>query len=224
MPMLNCHNCKKDYWKTPSVAERSRFCSRHCQREFHGWNNLPNASCATCGKDMHLKPSKLKKLKHQPTCSTACMAKYREKVYSGSKNPNYRARTENGDGYRVVPPYANGMFVVSDEKLMHKAVASETLGVRKIRGFHVHHRDCDVLNNSPENLAVLTASDHKWIHKQFGVATLWAVMKGKVSFDDLISWSDDRERASRLLRLCVKDQSAEKLGVVNDGTLSPRQS
>lgn len=62
------------------------------------------------------------------------------------------------------------------------------------------------MNNDPENLAVLTISDHKWLHKQFGVAVLWAFCRGRIESETLVAWSDDRERAKRLLPLNVRIQ------------------
>lgn len=103
---------------------------------------------------------------------------------------------------------------------LHQAVCCEILGVQRIgNGLHVHHRDCDIMNNDPKNLAVLGASDHKWLHKQYGVATLWAFMKGKVGLEELISWSDDRSRAKRLLEIDVTMQNASEIGVAKDGEL-----
>lgn len=221
MPELSCVNCGSNYYKVPCLVAKSRFCSRDCQRAFHGWNNTPNASCGGCGKEMHVKPSKLAKMVHQPCCSRSCLANFRSGKYTGNKNPNFKARVLNHDGYRLSAPYASGFPSHIKESLLHKAVAARALGVSKIKGFHVHHRDCDVLNNQPENLAVLGSSDHKWIHKQFGNATLWALMKGKLTDVEMSKWSDNPTRALRVLRICVEDQVAEDIGKIDEGVLSP---
>lgn len=87
---------------------------------------------------------------------------------------------------------------------------------------HVHHRDCDVLNNDPMNLVALTTGDHIWLHKQYGNATLWAISHGKLSVSDAVSWSDDPSRASRLLTLTSISQSLayNNLGFTLDQVLT----
>lgn len=75
---------------------------------------------------------------------------------------------------------------------------------------HIHHRDCNGLNNKAENLALMTISDHKWIHKQFGVATLAAIMRGDIDICVAASWSDDPIRAEALLFQDVVSQGAIK--------------
>ena len=103
---------------------------------------------------------------------------------------------------------------------LHQAICCEILGVNRIgSGLHVHHRDCDVRNNEAENLSILSVSDHRWLHKQFGNATLWAYFHGKVDKNSLISWSDDKGRADRLLDLSVLNQSISEIGVVMGGAL-----
>jgi hypothetical protein len=112
---------------------------------------------------------------------------------------------------RVYTDACSGVTGLKSIKL-HQAVCCEVLGIEKIpKGLHVHHRDCDVMNNSPENLVVLNASDHKWLHKQYGIASLWAHFHGKIDSESLCDWSDDRQRARRLLDLKVTDQKAEEL-------------
>jgi hypothetical protein len=70
----------------------------------------------------------------------------------------------------------------------------------------VHHRDCNKRNNIPENLVVLSVSDHKWMHHQFGSAALNAYFFGKIDLDTLVGWSDNKERAARLLPLNLFSQ------------------
>lgn len=74
------------------------------------------------------------------------------------------------------------------------------------KGMHVHHRDCDVTNNEKSNLAFMTCSDHKWLHKQFGAAALKAVASGALDTQIAASWSDDPIRAEILLRADVSLQ------------------
>lgn len=47
---------------------------------------------------------------------------------------------------------------------VHVVAAEKSIGRRLLSGEHVHHIDGNKLNNSPENLRVLTISEHAKIH------------------------------------------------------------
>lgn len=49
-------------------------------------------------------------------------------------------------------------------KLVHRVVAEIHYGVSLTRSHHVHHVDGDKTNNAPENLQVMTASEHMAHH------------------------------------------------------------
>lgn len=223
-----CAHCGTSYRVIPARLASSKFCSKKCKWDHHGWSSEPNTKCTQCGVMFHIKESQKNRFKrtHGFFCSNACVGLFRRTgVYNGSKNPNYRGKTKDYDGYplREYPAACNAVGGFKRMKL-HQAVCCEALGVDRIGGgLHVHHRDCDVRDSSPGNLCVMTISDHKWIHKQFGNATLWAHAHGKIETSELASWSDDPERASRLLDLTVSDQSADALGVVVDGYLKAYQ-
>tara|TARA_R110000803_G_scaffold91785_1_gene159302 strand:+ start:482 stop:1018 length:537 start_codon:yes stop_codon:yes gene_type:complete len=173
----------------------------------------------------HLKPFAKKRFKRTLGyfCSNTCVGEFKSKgCYDGNKNPNYKGRTEDSDGYTLREYVDCGSRVNGLKRMkLHQAICCEALGVVKIgQGLHVHHRDCDVKNNDPKNLVVLLISDHKWIHKQFGSATLWAHYHGKVKTEQLISWSDNKDRASRLIDLNVLSQKATSIGMINEGELS----
>ena len=81
----------------------------------------------------------------------------------------------------------------------------------------MHHRDCNVDNNTPENLVLLINSEHRWLHKQFGSATLWAFINEKIKLETLLQWTDDIEKAKRLLPLNLLEQKIS--GVFKSGEL-----
>lgn len=227
MPVqLECKNCKSQYSVIPAKKDTSKFCSKKCKWDFNGWSSEPNTECTNCNKKFHMKPSQKKRYERKQGyfCSNQCLAKYREQCYRGEKNPNFRDRTKDENGFILVKKWSDCSNRFSDvkERKLHRAVCCEILGVKKIHGLFVHHRDANNENNAPENLVVLNGSDHRWIHKNFGNATLWAYMNGKVSEDELVSWCRDKKRARRLLPLCVINQKAEDLGVINDSELRLR--
>ena len=50
-----------------------------------------NVSCVVCGKEFHLKPSRIEKCKKMGvTCSVECSSKRRGEFYKGGNNPNYK--------------------------------------------------------------------------------------------------------------------------------------
>lgn len=212
MDSKKCLQCNSEFLVNRSRRDTAKFCSARCAN--NNKKKKPNTSCRSCGKALYLKPSRMNKLKWGAHCSVACLAKTKADAYLGESNPNYKGVRQDSDGYAYTYSDGNAKTLLNktDENKLHRAVCAESLGVRKLSsGFHVHHRDCDSKNNDIDNLAVMCISDHKWIHKQFGNACLWAFMRGLVDIEDLCKWSNDKDRARRLLNLKVSDQDARDL-------------
>lgn len=203
---VECKGCHKKESVNPSRAKNYVCCSKSCMGLYKTKEH--NVSCTECGKTFRQRPDRLKRNRKLGFfCSHSCQGKYKKKAYKGESNPNYRAAFKDYDGYPL--QYLPQIGRIKE----HTYVTITTLGIDKVpSGHHVHHRDCNVFNNDPENLAVLSISDHKWLHKQFGNATLWAFSKNKVRYDDLVSWSNDPERCKLLLLnlLNQKEQYASK--------------
>jgi len=202
-----CQQCGSPFQVPRTRATTAKYCSTQC-RDL-GAKRKPNQTCTSCGKAFYMKASQVARYSRKlgVFCSYACTAQAKSVAYSGESNPNHKGKNVDEDGYRIyVPPasYLNGLKRMK----LHQAVCCEALGIRQIpKGVHIHHRDCNLLNNEPENLVTLNISDHKWLHKQYGVATLWAFCTGKVGLDSLISWADDPERARKLLPLNINHQA-----------------
>lgn len=214
-----CLICSSEFSVIKTREHSAKYCSRKCSAEAK-LGEL-NTDCSNCGKAFHMKSSQKARYKRSLGyfCSVECSAVFKSKAYLDDKNPNNKNRNLSDDGYRIYSPQ-NSHLLGSKKMKLHIAVACEVLEISSIPvGYHVHHRDCDVMNNHPENLAVLSASDHKWLHKQYGNATLWAYVSGKIDLESLVSWSDDKERAFKLLPLNVKLQTSEEIGVVKGGEL-----
>jgi len=200
MVTVTCAVCGKQLEIFPTRAPKFRTCSRKCKGI---WLRklAPKVEklCVVCKKPFKTKQSHLGRRVY---CSKQCQGSAYATKYLAEHNPNYRGRTENWDGYPMKVDYKTHKTMP-----IHKAVVLEFLEVEKLgKNWTIHHRDCNVHNPVLENLAVLSRSDHKWLHKQFGNAGLWAYMRQKVSLDVLISWSNDPERARRLLLLNVTQQ------------------
>lgn len=204
----HCLFCSKAF-SVPDWRPQAKYCSAKCSAEAS--KSVPNCTCPECGSAFYAKPFHLKRYgsKFGNFCSIKCLSAARSRQTAGSNNPNYKGRNVDSDGYRLHSPSVGARFSNRQMKL-HQAVCFEILNIDKLpAGMHVHHRDCHTLNNEASNLAVLTVSDHKWLHKQFGNATLWAFCNGKIGLKELISWSDDPKRAERLLPLDVEKQALD---------------
>ncbi len=162
-----------------------------------------NAECTNCKKKFHLKPSAIKRYNRNMGifCCQKCCTDYKINYYKGANNPNYRGRTYDNDGYRLFHYPKKGRLAI------HRYNVFNHFGVEKLpKGYCIHHRDCDIYNNDLINLVVLSNSDHRWIHKNFGTAPLWGAMNGKIDIETLINLSTDKKRARDLLTLSVLDQ------------------
>lgn len=201
---IECAVCSSVFRVAGNRENTAKYCSRLCSAE--GSRKPVNSRCRECGSEFRRKPSKVSKSKIGFFCNTDCFALFKKKNNSGENNPNYKGRNVDSDGYRFNVPHASGFL--NSEKKLHRAIVADVLGVDKLpSNVHVHHRDCDQSNNVMGNLVMLTPSDHKWLHQQFGNATLWAFMNNKVGISDLADWSDDPIRAKRILFLDCLSQS-----------------
>lgn len=205
-----CANCGITFSVVSSRALTAKYCSTAC-RDI-GAKAAPNQTCDSCGSGFYMKQSQIDRYARNlgVFCSHGCTAKAKSIAYLGSKNPNHKGRNIDQDGYRLYSPQSS-LLLGNKRMKLHTAVCCEVLGIPAIpKDYHVHHRDCDVLNNTASNLSVLSASDHKWLHKQFGVATLWAYCEDKIPLCTLLQWTDDMPRASRLLPLTVLGQVGQQ--------------
>ena len=200
-----CEHCGINY-TVPHWRSSSMYCSRDCSDKSKIAKK--ELTCCQCGANFHMKKSQQLRYGRRLGyfCSSSCLAENKRISYSGDKNPNYKGRTEDADGYALIDIKSSRLLNCSVKRL-HQAVCCEIIGSETIPdGYVVHHRDCDKRNNTPENLLLVTPSDHRWIHKQFGSATLWAYMNGFIKIEDMILWSNDKERCKRLIPVSVIDQ------------------
>lgn len=199
---LKCLICNKEFKRYGKQSLTAKTCSFECLSKYNKAEN--NTICNECGCDFHMKESRKKKYKrtHGYFCSTNCVSSFRKTKYLGEENPNFRKQvTKDWDGYKLdyLPKFGR-------IKLHHKIVF-ETLNIDKLpKNYCVHHRDCNINNNDAINLVLLSPSDHRWLHKQFGNATLWAFINKKISLNELLKWTNDKERAKILLPLNVLEQ------------------
>lgn len=187
-----CKQCKKEY-DTQNPKLPNNICSSKCYDEFQKWNKEHNCKCPICEKEFYVKPSRLKKLKHKPTCSVECASKLKSQYMSGEGNHQYGLKgnlnasfkgeeiiqhNHNVDDimiYDPTHPYANQsgrvkkhrLLVEQNYKLFNEKFFLK-IGGRIVlkKEYHVHHKDGNHDNNEIGNLEVLTRSEHTSIHNK----------------------------------------------------------
>ena len=105
---------------------------------------------------------------------------------TGENHHNYLGRLFcDPDGYVLVlkPDWYTGR-VGSKHVYEHQVVVAQMLGLTSApEEMHIHHIDEDRTNNSPDNLAIVTAQGHKTIHARSPLRrlTLWELHRSGTS-------------------------------------------
>ncbi len=87
---------------------------------------------------------------------------------SGKKHPRHKDDYINWQGYRFVDAPAWYEGTTKAGKVMeHVCVGCEKYALRSLpKGYVIHHKDEDKLNNHPDNLELLTISQHMKVHAE----------------------------------------------------------
>lgn len=214
MTIVQCLKCCKDFEIKPSRLGKAKFCSRECSDSYPRKKNVHH--CSECGVHFPIKKSAVERRKVWGVfCSGKCSSAFRSRMILGDNNPNSKSRNYDHDGYRLYVPYGKGKVK------LHRWNAIQALGIDSIpKDIHIHHKDCNILNNDPKNLQAMSLPDHRWVHKEFGSATLWALQHDKVTLESVTSWSSDPTRANYLLQQNVITQG-EQLKAYREIGLEP---
>lgn len=218
-----CEYCKADFMVPEWRREKARYCSRPCLSEGKKLETIARHAadqieCVQCKKPFYLKPSHRGKANSLGNCcSAACVGEHRKMAYIGTANPNWRGKGTDSDGYALFLPQLKPGSKLGKMKA-HQAVACEILGISKMPyGIHIHHRDCNRLNNNSWNLSLMSPSNHKWLHHQFTKAELTAYANGDIEVEDMIIKSKNPFKAHYLLILDVNTQAEiiKMIGIKN---------
>lgn len=187
-----CEWCGKHFFGCPSRSKAKHICcSKKCMnnltRKLTNERHIPNTKCPVCGKMFWVKPSHLRRYKNV-CCSRECSLQLRHLKMSGKNNHQYglKGRLNSSwesderistHGYKLIRrldhPFKNSNgFVfehrlVAEEYLLTPQNSIEINGKRYLRpDLEIHHIDQNKLNNSPENLLIVTKSEHRKIHNK----------------------------------------------------------
>lgn len=182
---VQCAICGKIEAVPEHRAKKYKTCSIECRSKLAAQNLTQKikTNCVVCGTELELKPFRLKRVKHGITCSKECFAQRQKEVMAGERNHQHglkgplnasykeglRIVINNGQPYykKYAPnhPRANqeGRFwehiLVAEENKLGPSEAYDEKGYIK-KGWHVHHKNEDTLDNSVDNLEVLTHGQH----------------------------------------------------------------
>lgn len=184
---MKCENCGETFsCQRLRVEQHSHiFCSKKCEGEWRKSQVLLNTTCAFCGKQIHIKASRMSKSKKN-YCSVECLNKDKKIRYLGNGNHQYGLKGDKNSswksdirisfyGYRLIRclehPFRNSddfVFehrLVAEKYLLTKENSIEIDGKRYLKNeYVVHHLDFDRQNNKIENLKIMLRSEHGTLH------------------------------------------------------------
>jgi len=131
------------------------YCSRRCylvdQPNLVGGKRVERV-CTICGKVENVRPFEQKK----KFCSTACANQWK-KTLVGDKSASYKGGYITAQGYKAIK--VDGKY-----RLEHVLVYEREKGIKVPSGLIIHHKNGNRLDNSIDNLEMLTARQHILIH------------------------------------------------------------
>lgn len=185
-----CDNCGNPFLckHKKRLEHKHIFCSRKCEAEYRKNHNPNYIPCPVCGKKHYVKPRDQKKLVYGSCCSYECMGELRQIVYDGANNPNYGNRGSHNPIWKSdskISPYCYMLIRMPEHPFAncdgfvfeHRLIAEQNLLTPEttviIDGkpylspdYIVHHKDHNRLNNSVDNLELMTLAEHTKMHSK----------------------------------------------------------
>lgn len=184
---MKCEICEKENYVIDTSKFPAKFCSYKCYEEWQKFNKPSNCECSVCGIKMYLKPSRLKRVKNDITCSINCASRLKSSYMKGEGNHQFGLKGELNDSYKgseifhheyiyeYCPnhPKCNNNGRIRQHRLIieknYKLFDNKYFEL--INNFYilkdiydVHHINEIKSDNNLENLQILTRSEHTLLH------------------------------------------------------------
>jgi hypothetical protein len=145
---VECANCHKQEYVTPSRAKRYKCCSVKCLGEFHSheYSQRVTLTCPICGGKYECKQSKISQ--HRTCGKPECSSAWKSLTRKGENNSNYK-KVED-----LLKNCSSHGEMHNKSKTIYQHVAKEVLGFASVKalpkGYVIHHKDADHGNNDPK--------------------------------------------------------------------------
>lgn len=123
-------------------------------------------SCLVCGKTLYVPQWVARDVDRRSGsyCSRACKHQAQREIQPPPKWARLDQPIRHSAGYVLIYAPSHPRANAGGRVLEHILVAEQTLGRPLTTDDHVHHIDGDKTNNSPDNLLVLSNSEHQKLH------------------------------------------------------------
>jgi hypothetical protein len=215
---VKCKICEKEEIVCLSRSKSYNCCSRDCAGKFNSikYQTKIEKICPICDKLFMVKQSHVKR---RVCCSMECSKTYRSKFKIGENNSNYR----------TVNVIENGILKKNYDRYKdpyHKIVKDYFNVDKTFKGYDIHHRDNNHLNNEITNLVVLPRSAHMLLHRHMGNILMRAYVKNEISREMLFSLCDENEInfLKEIIDLNITHQVVIKQGELSENIIDDNQS
>lgn len=189
---MKCEICKKEEYIIDTKKFPAKFCSYKCYEEWQKFNKTSNCECAICKIKMYLKPSRLKRIKNDITCSIQCANKLKSQYMNNDKNHQFGLKGDLNKSfkgneiihhnyiYEYCPNHPKcdkygrvrqHRLIIEKNHILFNDLYFEYIDNQYILKeiYDVHHIDENKSNNELNNLKILTRSEHTSLHNISGV-------------------------------------------------------
>lgn len=207
-----CAECGKVEYVTESRYKRYKTCSLTCMGKYNSkrYSKKVELTCPICGIQYTCKQSKIS---HHRTCGKKeCRSKWLSITRTGELNQNYRRIEEELSKTSV------SVKQHDTSRNLYLHVVKEVLKLPSIskipKGYVVHHKDANHMNNTPSNLVLLPKSTHRLIHTKFGNILIRSLHTGFISKETFFSMCNEEEKQfyKEIIDLNITHQAVIKQG------------
>lgn len=153
------------YRYVSTQPERGKFCGLACFHKRNTKYQRDELECPQCGMKFLPTSSQARALAtgemKTAYCSAACYGGHRKTKCNGAANPHWKGGKTESRGYIYL---REKQLPVSPYIASHRKIAAEKIGRPLRRNEVVHHINGNKTDNRPENLDVLTISQHMRLH------------------------------------------------------------